>query len=157
MNFTLVAVTIAFVALVLGHADAAAPSSLDPLNWLEGDWVRQTRSGEATESWRRVSDDTLEGIASIAFGGSTTVTEYLRLERFGEDVFFVAKPGQNPMPTPFKLTECSEERAVFENPDHDFPQRIIYMRDGDDGLHVRIEGAMDGEARAVDFRFARKR
>jgi hypothetical protein len=157
MKGTLLAITLALATLVLGPGEAAAQSSFDLLGWLEGDWVRQTRSGEATESWRRVSEDTLEGVGSIAFGGSTTVTEYLRLERFGEEVFFVAKPGHNPMPTPFKLTECSEERAAFENPDHDFPQRIIYMRDGDDGLHVRIDGAMDGQPRAVDFHFTRKR
>ncbi|MGH8854313.1 MAG: hypothetical protein ACREWI_08545 [Telluria sp.] len=36
---------------------------------------------------------------------------------------------------------------MFENPAHDFPQRIIYRRVGDTGLHARIEG----KGKGIDF------
>ena len=98
----------------------------------------------------------MEGFVFVASGDSTRVTEHMRIEQFGEEVFYTAKPGQNPFPTSFLLTECAGDRFVFENPNHDFPQRIIYMRNGDRGLMVRIEGPMDGELRGVDFKFERK-
>ena len=41
--------------------------------------------------------------------------------------------------------------AVFENLAHDFPQRVIYRRCGED-LCARIEGAM---GKGQDWRYAR--
>ncbi len=31
----------------------------------------------------------------------------------------------------FRLVESGAGRAAFENADHDYPQRIAYVRDGD--------------------------
>ena len=46
--------------------------------------------------------------------------------------------------------------VVFENPNHDFPQKIIYQQDGDDGLKVTIEGPGEAEgSRQVEFLFRR--
>ncbi|MND00816.1 hypothetical protein D3C83_195580 [compost metagenome] len=42
-------------------------------------------------------------------------------------------------------------RIVFENPTHDFPQRVIYQGRDDDGLLGRIEGESGGEPLSVDF------
>ena len=44
----------------------------------------------------------------------------------------------------------TDREARFENLEHDFPQRIIYRRDGD-SLTGRIEGVSMGKERAVDF------
>ncbi|HMB69863.1 MAG TPA: hypothetical protein VKU85_11145, partial [bacterium] len=68
----------------------------------------------------------------------------------------------NPYPTAFKLISVDhsgegESRFVFSNPDHDFPQRVVYVREGDDGMLARIEGTMNGEERGIDFRFRRAR
>jgi hypothetical protein len=35
-------------------------------------------------------------------------------------------------------------RAVFANPDHDFPQRITYHQTDPDRLHVKITGSRRG-------------
>jgi hypothetical protein len=43
-------------------------------------------------------------------------------------------------------------QAIFENPQHDFPQRVIYRRDGE-SLFARIEGQMGGTQRAVEWRY----
>ena len=65
------------------------------------------------------------------------------------EIFFVAQPsGQKE--ARFKLTSVSEREVRFENPTHDFPQRIIYRRDADT-LLGRIEGISNGKERAVDF------
>ena len=36
-------------------------------------------------------------------------------------------------------------RAVFENRQHDFPQRILYWLDASGAMHARIEGPQGGK------------
>ena len=55
----------------------------------------------------------------------------------------------------FTSVAVSDSMAVFENPEHDFPQRIIYRRSAADSLHARIEGPRNGQVRGVDFRYGR--
>jgi hypothetical protein len=152
------AVALSAMGLRPAHAAAQAPAAatLDTFTWLVGSWSRQTSRGEAVERWIRTSDDTMEGTSVSVAGGSSRVTEYLRLVRMGSDVFYVAKPGENPLPVAFKLTSADATRVVFENPAHDFPTKITYTRLPADSLVVVIEGPMDGVTRQIPFRFVRK-
>jgi len=162
-------VRFAIAALVGLMVAAVAPGSLASqevrpgpteilasFDWLVGSWIRQTSRGEIEERWALVSAETMEGIAVRTSGGNTLVTERLRLEQFGSEVFYTAKPPENPLPTPFKLIEADGQRFVFQNPTHDFPQTISYTRIGDHGLLVRIEGLDNGQVRGVDFRFTQR-
>ena len=49
----------------------------------------------------------------------------------------------------------SANKVIFENKEHDFPQRIIYRLDSDGDLLGRIEGILDGMDRAADFPMTR--
>jgi len=49
------------------------------------------------------------------------------------------------------MVSVNDREVIFENPDHDFPQRIIYRLLSDEDLLGRIEGTINGKARAVDF------
>jgi hypothetical protein len=57
-------------------------------------------------------------------------------------------------PTPFKLVESGERRAVFANPQHDFPKRILYWLAKDGALHARIEG---DAGKSMEWRWERAR
>jgi len=64
-------------------------------------------------------------------------------------IAFIAHPsGQSE--ASFPLVRLSGQEAVFENPQHDFPQRVIYRRDGE-LLTGRIEGSEGGETKGFDF------
>ena len=82
--------------------------------------------------------------------GKTREFEFIRIvQEENGDIFFVANPsGQKE--ARFKAVMVTDREARFENPEHDFPQRIIYRRDGD-SLTGRIEGVSKGKDRAVDF------
>ena len=54
----------------------------------------------------------------------------------------------------FLSTAVEENSVVFENPRHDFPQRIGYRRDGD-SLLAWIEGPRNGQTRRVEFPYRR--
>lgn len=54
-------------------------------------------------------------------------------------------------PSAFK--EAGDKRVVFENLAHDFPQRIVYWKDGD-LLAARIEATVRGQKRSEEWRFS---
>jgi hypothetical protein len=66
--------------------------------------------------------------------------------------FTATVPGQPP--TAFVLRPGPPGEATFENLAHDFPQRVIYRRCGED-LCARIEGQVAGRLQSQDWRFLR--
>jgi hypothetical protein len=53
------------------------------------------------------------------------------------------------------MVSMSEYDVVFENKEHDFPQRIIYRLVANGKLLGRIEGVVDGAERSADFPMTR--
>jgi hypothetical protein len=49
----------------------------------------------------------------------------------------------------------SDSAVAFANPEHDFPQRILYRRVGADSLIARIEGKQGDKVRGIDFPMTR--
>ena len=63
---------------------------------------------------------------------------------------FVAHPSRQKTAR-FPAIRLADGEVVFENVQHDFPQRVIYRLDGPDTLRARIEGMRNGTLRGVDF------
>ncbi|MFS0741682.1 DUF6265 family protein [Brevundimonas sp. 3P9-tot-E] len=132
----------------------AAPATPAPdLSWLAGYWLDCSGGREASETW---SDPR----AGLIVGHSVTVRngrsgfESARIAPLKDGgLAYFAQPDGAPA-TPFRLIGSGPQRAVFANPDNDFPHRIIYDRAGD-VLTARIEGADDDENRSVQWRFNR--
>ena len=77
--------------------------------------------------------------------------EFLQIRQQDDgEVYYIAKPSRQPEAS-FKLIKAGPQELIFENPQHDFPQRIIYRLAGDGSLVARIEGTRNGQPRAVDF------
>lgn len=76
--------------------------------------------------------------------------EFLRIESDRGQLALVAQPRGGP-PTRFALTRLDGRSAVFENPSHDFPKRIVYARKGD-ALEVRAEA----EEKVLRWRWTRR-
>lgn len=125
-----------------GTAAAEAPdcTSLAAADWLLGDWAAPSPGGEVVESWAAVSESTWEGRGMSRKAGSDALRtfETLRLVEMSSRVFYVAKVEENELPVAFRLVDCSAGRLVFENPAHDFPQRIAYRLDGEGRLEVTV-------------------
>ena len=66
---------------------------------------------------------------------------------------YVAHPSGQPA-AEFLSTTVSGDTVLFENPAHDFPQRIGYRRQGA-SLLAWIEGARNGKTRRVEFPYRR--
>ena len=144
---TLVLVELGFLALPF----AAAEVSLDDLAWITGTWEGTSGSVRQEEYWSRPAGGLILGIHRDLFEGGRSFFEFLRIEQRGEDVYYVAMPRGRPG-TDFRLVQLEDNRAVFENPEHDFPQKIIYARDGET-LSARIEGVENGEQRSSGWQW----
>jgi len=133
-------------------------SAVQQLSWMAGCWRRQTPTGSVIEEhWMTPRAGFALGM-SRTVRGDTVVTEFeqLRLfQRAGRAVYHAEPSGQ--VPTDFEAKTTSDTLVVFENAAHDFPQRIIYRKRGADSLVARIEGTMNGQARGIDFPYARAR
>ena len=104
--------------------------------------------------------NTLLGIGSTEFQDKLSSYEYLRIESRADGIFYVALPSEQ-KEAAFKLVSAvrdEREKATiftFENPQHDFPQRITYRRGTEGWLYATIEGKSQGQDRQVTYPFRR--
>jgi hypothetical protein len=138
-------------------ASKVGSSQVDRLTWFSGCWQEVTRSGQIVEEqWMAPRGGQMVGMGRTVRGDSVIEYEHLRiLERGGKVVYHAEPSGQ--APADFTAAAVSDTMVTFENPQHDFPQRVIYRKRGADTLLARIEGTANGRTRGVDFPYARAR
>jgi hypothetical protein len=131
--------------------------TINDLAWLKGCWSLNRNGRETTEHWLKPAGETMLGISRTISDGKTVEFEFtqIRQEANGE-IHFIAKPSGQPEAT-FKLIKGSANEVVFENPQHDFPQRVIYRLQSEGSLLGRIEGVSKGKEKSVDFPMTRAR
>lgn len=122
---------------LLAFSCAAAGSSLADLAWMAGSWRAEWPGGSSEELWTDPDGGLMLGLNRSVREGKKTGFEFLRIEERNGAVVYLASPG-GASPTAFELTEAKRNRAVFENPKHDFPQRIVYWKK-DTNLCARVE------------------
>lgn len=132
------------------------PSALDSLSWLAGCWEGNYPNGRAvSEQWMKPLGGLMMGMSRTVKGGKVVEYETVRLELADDgSVRYVAKPSRQEEAS-FRLVKVGDAEAVFENPAHDFPQRIVYRLVTPDSLSARIEGTIGGKERRSDFPYRR--
>jgi hypothetical protein len=142
--------------LVIGAAPAVAQApqpAIEKLEWMAGTWVHDEGRGRVLETWIGPGNGIMVA-ANLSTGpGGKKFFEFMRIAQTPAGLSFHASPGGR-APVEFPMKELGDRRVVFENSHHDFPQRIVYWRDGEH-LMARIEGSAGGKERAEQWRFAR--
>ena len=131
---------------------AAEPqrTSLDALSFMVGSWRQTTDKVEVEEHWLPAKGDVMLGLGRTVRGnGKPTGFEFLRIAPTKTGMSYFASPQGRPA-TEFPLIELAKDKAVFENSQHDFPQRISYWRDGE-RLKARIEGTIKGQKQSEEW------
>lgn len=127
-------------------------STIDPnnLSWLEGMWERtnlaEGKSGH--ERWVKSSVEDWQGWGISMNGADTSFVEKIKIIKRNSDLFYVAEIEENPEPVYFKFTRLTSNGFLCENPDHDFPKKIEYIKNGN-SLTVNISG--NGESIPYQF------
>jgi hypothetical protein len=75
--------------------------------------------------------------------------EFLRVELRDGVPTYLAQPQGVPA-VAFRLIQSGDSSVRFENPAHDFPQRIEYRRNGS-ALRAEIAGPRGGQERVIGF------
>ena len=95
------------------------------------------------------------GMSRTVKNGKTISYEFVRLEQSDDgSIRYIARPsGQEE--ASFKLVKLEAKMAVFENLQHDYPQRVIYRLISADTLFARVEGTINGKEKSSDFPYRR--
>jgi hypothetical protein len=122
---------------LLAATDVAAPQPLP--EWMTGSWTTAGAADEWTEEWWTPPR------AGIMLGASRSgkaealgFFEHMRIIRLGDQVAYCVMP-QGKTSTCFKAVAADAASITFENPAHDFPQRVAYRREGE-----RLVGEISG-------------
>ncbi|MHC5113098.1 MAG: DUF6265 family protein [Planctomycetota bacterium] len=145
------------VALFRHPQDIALPepakAEIGDVAWIAGDWVGTRGKSSIEERWSPPRGGAMLGVSRTVRPDKDQMRafEFLRVVERDGGLVYVAQPNGR-TPTEFVLTELGPRRAVFVNPRHDFPQRIIYERSADGGLTASIGMARGGRPRGFEFR-----
>jgi len=140
-------------ALLALAALLAAQSGVADLGWMSGRWETQEGERWTEEVWSEPRAGMMIGYSRSGQGDTAREFEFIRLQAGADGVpVYLPQPGGR-APVPFRLTARDGSSATFENPDHDFPQRIRYSRDGD--ILVATVSAIDG-SNAMTWTYQRR-
>jgi hypothetical protein len=118
------------------EAAMAAQAKAETLGWLSGGWEAELAQPEGAqpawtdESWTTPRGGILIGIGRRGVGHRIGMWEVMRIatDAAGETALHVTSDDGSS--TSFALVRSAGTEAVFENPAHDYPQRIGYRRNG---------------------------
>ena len=119
----------------LAAAAVLALQSFNPdvgqLGWLSGHWRTEAQDQEWTEElWSGAEGRSLIGVSRTVRGDQTRFFEFMRIATDDQGPAFFGSPAGAPA-VRFGMVEARHNVVAFENARHDYPQRIVYRRDGD--------------------------
>ncbi len=139
------------------RAPIAPPSAgLAKVAFLVGCWVDEDPEQGVTveETWSAALGGTMLGVGRTVVDGRTAHYEFLVLEERGDEIVYLAEP-KGGVTTPFSLSTSGTDLAVFIAVYDEFPQRIIYRRQGD-RLTSRLEGVRNGQKVVAEWTYRRR-
>jgi len=130
---------------------------LNQLGPLKGTWQAEVHGKMIYETWRSDGNEELTGMSYKLNAKDTTVFEKTKIVNRNNKLSYIAKvSNQNEgKDVAFKLVSASNKTFVFENPEHDFPQRVVYQFLSVDSLHAWIEGKYKGKLEKEDYYYQR--
>jgi hypothetical protein len=139
---------------------AAANATIHDAAWMAGCWLAEGPDARDEEVWLAPAAGMMLGMARSVRGGRLVSVELATLwdlsvgERPEEGLVFVARPsGQDG--AEFRVVTLVPNGMRVENPDHDFPQAIEYLRTSRDSLVARVFGDADDTDPAFQILYAR--
>lgn len=155
-KITLLAVLAAVVSCQ--KKDAAEKDKIKIADWLIGNWENTSPDGVLTENWQKLNDSTFSAASYLIKGKDTIHFETVVLAQKGETLTYLATvKGQNDnKPVAFTSTSETENKLIFENPQHDYPQKIIYTKGPNNTLTAEVTGKLEGKVTTERFIMVKK-
>jgi len=127
--------------------DEKVPQEIDKVKWITGDWQNKSKEGVLTESWERINDTVFNAVCYFVHGKDTLHNEKISLRQAENAIIYspTVKGENGNRPVHFKMTSVNANELVFENPKHDYPQKIVYTKITEDSLVTKISGIVNGK------------
>ena len=132
---------------------------LEKMNWLLGNWENEMPEGVLTETWTKENDSTFSGTTYFIINKEDTVhSETIILKQQNDELIYrpTVKGQNNDEPLDFKLSSESENSFSFENPKHDYPQKIVYKKVNETNLVATISGIQQGKQSSESYPMKKK-
>lgn len=154
---TALAAALLTVCCALVQQSSFTQKDFERLKPITGTWLTQRKNGNIYEYWARKSKTEFSGMSYTLAGTDTVPLEKVSLYLKSDEIVYAPVAfGQNDeKEVLFKLTAIEGNRFVFENPAHDFPQRIVYDFRSVDSLYAYIEGTVKSQRKRVDYPYRR--
>ncbi len=140
------------VAAVIAALSMMPSPEAPDLAWLQGYWLSCDSGREVSETWSDVRAGQLSGMTMTTRGDRVSI-EFARIAPRDDILTYQAQPDGQPS-NHFTLSEAGPTSVTFADPDHDFPQVVRYVREGET-LTARIEGRIDDQPRTMEWRYRR--
>ena len=131
--------------------------SINDFKWLEGKWAGTSKDLNSFEEWQPLEGNLLEGVGGGMSGTDTVFSEKIKIEQRGEDIFYSVAVEGNDASVGFKFTGYKNDSIIFENPAHDFPQRVVYYRTSNDKLYACVDGKDTGVYSRIEFSYLKSK
>lgn len=131
-----------------------AKAIIGDVAWLAGAWtgVRGSQGQISIEErWSPPLGGAMLATSRTVSRGAMSAFEYLRVVERDGGLVYIAQPNGGTA-TEFTMTEHGPTRAVFENPRHDYPKRIVYELSAEGGLSATIGFMKGGTPRRFEFK-----
>lgn len=125
---------------------------------LEGTWKMITKRGAICEEWKVINADYLQNRGYRVSGNDTVINERVSLTNTKDGIFYTStvEDQNNQKPIAFKLSSANGNSFIFENPDHDYPKRIVYQFISSDSLYAYIDDGSDDPKKRQNFRYKKQ-
>ena len=131
---------------------------INSINWLLGDWENKMPVGDLSENWEKKDDSTFVGHSYFIKGKDTISSESIELTQKGEELYYIptVKGQNNNKAVSFKLNTATTKEFIFENPKHDYPQKIVYKLINANNLVATISGIQQGKPSSESYPLKKK-
>jgi len=132
---------------------------LSKANWLLGEWEKIDSTGTLKEIWNSKNDSTFSGESYYIIKNDTIHNEQIELTQNLEHLIYTAtvKGENNDSPISFQMTKDEDSVLVFENPKHDYPQKIQYQLQKNGNLTATVSGIQNKKASLESYPMTRKK
>jgi hypothetical protein len=146
-----------FAIWMAAQATPSAMSvSIDRVAWLHGCWEQVGAQRIVEEQWMAPRGGSMLGMSRTVRDGKLLEYESVTIREDAGVLVYDARPSGQP-PASFRAKDVSNDAVVFENLQHDFPQRVGYRRNGPDQITAWVEGTSNGKPRRTEFPYRRAR
>jgi hypothetical protein len=118
MRLVLAATTMALVG-TRADAQSSVPG------WLAGCWRMERGAMVTEEQWMAPRGGVMLGTSRATRRDTVVSEEFLRISTRGDTIVYWALPTRQTA-TEFRTRTATDAEITFENPTHDFPQRVRY-------------------------------